>query len=77
MPENYKNTTRYKHAKRRFEYADLNKDGQLSVHEFLYFLNPEEGKHMREVLVLVSHFLGQFIHVISWVRVQFGKNIHE
>ena len=53
MPTNYQNTTRFKHAKRRFEYADVDKDGQLSVIEFLYFLNPEEGKHMRDALVLV------------------------
>ena len=54
MPKDFKNTRRYKHGKRRFEYADLNKDGQLSIHEFVYFLNPEEGKHMRGSLVLVS-----------------------
>lgn len=52
MPKDYRNTTRYKHSERRFNHADLNKDGQLSVHEFLYFINPEEGKHMRASLVL-------------------------
>ena len=52
MPKDFRNTTRYRHGKRRFEYADLNKDGHLSMHEFLYFLNPEEGKHMRKCLVL-------------------------
>ncbi|CAB4015367.1 Calumenin, partial [Paramuricea clavata] len=52
MPKNFRNTTRYQHGKRRFEYADLNKDGHLTMHEFLYFLNPEEGKHMRKCIVL-------------------------
>ncbi len=56
MPKNFRNTTRYQHGKRRFEYADLNKDGHLTIHEFLYFLNPEEGKHMRKCAVLVSLF---------------------
>lgn len=54
MPKNFRNTTRYQHGKRRFEYADLNKDGHLTIHEFIYFLNPEEGKHMRKCITLVS-----------------------
>ena len=67
MPKNFRNTTRYQHGKRRFEYADLNKDGHLTIHEFIYFLNPEEGKHMRKCITLVSllniYFLFGYIYV--------------
>ena len=69
MPKNFRNTTRYQHGKRRFEYADLNKDGHLTIHEFLYFLNPEEGKHMRKCLVLVS-----FVYCLA--RIQASRSSH-
>jgi hypothetical protein len=71
MPKNFRNTTRYQHGKRRFEYADLNRDGHLTMHEFLYFLNPEEGKHMRKCIVLVSFVFVLFLqvkHVCMQVR---------
>lgn len=78
MPKNFRNTTRYQHGKRRFEYADLNKDGHLSTHEFLYFLNPEEGKHMKKCLVLVSFVsisLNYFVVIASYFLVRTIRGI--
>lgn len=38
--------------KRRWDQADINKDGGLSRQEFTDFLHPEESRHMHEVIVL-------------------------
>lgn len=37
--------------KRRFDQADLNKDGQLSFTEYVDFLHPEDAEHMRDIVV--------------------------
>ncbi|XP_031557594.1 reticulocalbin-2-like [Actinia tenebrosa] len=50
-PKNYKNTTLYRHEKRRFRFADQDNSGSLTLKEFIYFLHPDEGKHMLECIV--------------------------
>eukprot|EP00731_Ephydatia_muelleri_P007586 Em0003g1834a len=37
--------------KRRFDAADMNKDGQLDKKEYGVFLHPQEYKHMKDVIV--------------------------
>ena len=54
VPANYKNSTLYTHEQRRFRYADVDKDHKLTVKEFVYFLNPDEGKHMLDAIVEVK-----------------------
>ncbi|CAI9740976.1 calumenin-B-like isoform X1 [Octopus vulgaris] len=38
--------------KRRWAYADLDKDNHLTKTEFMHFLHPEEADHMRDIVVL-------------------------
>uniref|UniRef100_A0A0L8FHN1 Reticulocalbin-3 n=1 Tax=Octopus bimaculoides TaxID=37653 RepID=A0A0L8FHN1_OCTBM len=38
--------------KRRWTYADLDKDNHLTKTEFMHFLHPEEAEHMRDIVVL-------------------------
>ena len=37
--------------KRRWERADVDKDGELSKEEFTSFLHPEEMDHMRDLII--------------------------
>ena len=36
---------------RRWERADKNKDGALTMEEFTDFLHPEEAEHMRDIVI--------------------------
>ena len=40
--------------KRKWDAADLDKDGKLSKEEFSAFIHPEETEHMKDIVVLVS-----------------------
>ena len=40
--------------KRKWQAADLDKDGKLSKKEFEAFLHPEEIDHMKDIVVLVG-----------------------
>jgi Ca2+-binding EF-hand superfamily protein len=37
--------------KRRFDMADVDKDGKLGTEEFVYFIHPEESKHMGGIII--------------------------
>lgn len=39
--------------RRRWDLADLDKNGRLTKEEFMYFLHPEEADHMKEIVVEV------------------------
>ena len=39
---------------RKFEAADLDKDGKLDKEEYSSFLHPEETPHMQDIVVQVS-----------------------
>ena len=47
--------------KRRWNYADQNKDGALTREEYAHYLHPEEVEHMKEVVVLVRKVIKLFI----------------
>ncbi|CAL8074452.1 unnamed protein product [Calicophoron daubneyi] len=47
--EDYKRAI--KHDRRRWDAADLDRDGSLTKEELADFLNPEDKKHMREALI--------------------------
>jgi len=53
VPNDYKNSKLYRHEKRRFEYADRDVSGNLTLKEYVYFLHPEEGRHMLDCIVQV------------------------
>ena len=61
VPANYKTSTLYTHEQRRFRYADVDKDHKLTVKEFVYFLNPDEGKHMLDAIVKVRKEIIPFV----------------
>jgi len=39
--------------KRRWDLADVDKNGRLTKEEFMYFLHPEEADHMKDIVVEV------------------------
>jgi hypothetical protein len=49
--------------KRRFDMADVDKDGKLGTEEFVYFIHPEESKHMGGIIIDVSQCACLFVSV--------------